>query len=55
MPKRIIDNLANGALISVINWTDVNSSKLKYMIERAYEDRAICKYSFERDMMKRNL
>lgn len=54
MPERILDNLASGALISVINWSDVDSSKLRYMIDRAHDDRAICHYTFERDMMKNN-
>ena len=55
MPERIIDNLADGALISVINWNDVTSSKLRYMIDKAHEDRPNCHYTFKRDMMKTNL
>lgn len=55
LPDRIIDNLVNSdAKISVINWEKLEVEKLKFMIEKAYEDRANCIYDLSRDMRRRN-
>lgn len=55
MPDRLIDNLLNSnAKISVISWDKLTVEKLKYMIERAYEDRENCTYDLSRPMRRRN-
>lgn len=55
MPDRIIDNLLyNGAKISVIGWENLSVDKLKYMIEKAFEDRGNCNYDLSRPMRRRN-
>ena len=55
MPERIIDNLLKTeAKISVINWDQLAPQKLKYMIEKAFEDRANCNYDLSRSMRRRN-
>lgn len=55
MPARIIDNLLKTeAKISVINWDQLAPQKLKYMIEKAFEDRASCNYDLSREMKRRN-
>lgn len=55
MPDRIIDNLLKTeAKVSVINWDQLTVAKLKYMIEKAFEDRASCEYDLSRTMRRRN-
>lgn len=55
MPAIIIDNLvALDVKISVIPWNKVTVDKLAYMIDRAYEDRASCKYDLSRPMRSNN-
>lgn len=54
MPERIIDNWLNGAKISAISWGDLTAKKLKYMIEKAYEDKESCDYDLSRPMRRRN-
>lgn len=55
MPDRIIDNLLKSeAKVSVIGWDKLTVNKLKYMIEKAFEDRAICEYDLSRPMRRRN-
>lgn len=55
MPDRIIDNLIkNEVSISVINWNQITAGKLKYMIEKAYEDKTACMYDLSRPMRRRN-
>ncbi len=55
MPDRIIDNLLNSkAKISVISWDKLTVDKLKFMIEKAYEDRVNCEYDLSRNMRRRN-
>lgn len=55
MPDRIIDNLLNSkAKISVIGWDKLTVDKLKYMVEKAFEDRTSCSYDLSRPMKRRN-
>ena len=55
MPDRIIDNLLKTeAKISVIPWDKLTVGKLKYMIDKAYGDRACCQYDLSRPMRRRN-
>lgn len=55
MPDRIIDNLLNrNAKVSVIGWDKLTIGKLKYMIEKAFEDRVNCSYDLSRPMRRRN-
>ena len=54
MPERIIDNWLNGAKISAIAWDDLTVEKLRYMIEKAYEDKEYCDYDLSRPMRRRN-
>lgn len=55
MPDRIIDNLLKPeAKVSVIGWDKLTVGKLKYMIEKAFEDRAISEYDLSRAMRRRN-
>ncbi len=55
MPERIIDNLlTSNANISIIPWEKVNADKLRYMIDKAYEDRAKCEYDLSRPMRRHN-
>lgn len=55
MPDRIIDNLLTpSAKISVIPWNKLTVDKLKFMIEKAFEDKTICEYDLSRTMRRRN-
>lgn len=55
MPARIIDNLlASNVKISVIPWNKLTPTKLKYMIDKAYEDRTSCQYDLRRPMRRNN-
>lgn len=55
MPARIIDNLLKTeACISVISWDKLDVDKLRYMIDKAYEDRGECVYDLSRPMRRRN-
>jgi hypothetical protein len=55
MPDRIIDNLLNSKVkISVISWDKLTVDKLKFMIEKAFEDRESCEYDLSRTMRRRN-
>ncbi len=55
MPERIIDNLLNNnAKISVISWDKLTANKLKYLSEKAFEDRSSCSYDLSRPMRRRN-
>ena len=54
IPDRIADNLEHGAKISVINWRDLDALKLKYMIDKAYDDRESCDYDLSRPMRRNN-
>lgn len=55
MPDRIIDNLLNNnAKVSVISWEKLTVDKLKYLIEKAYEDKVNCIYDLSRPMRRRN-
>lgn len=55
MPDRIIDNLLKTeAKISVIPWNKLTVDKLKYMVDKAYDDRACCQYDLSRPMRRRN-
>ena len=56
MPDRIIDNLLNGtANISVVPWSKVLDEEiLRFMIDKAYEDREKSQYDLSRPMRKRN-
>lgn len=55
MPDRIIDNLlSSNVKISVISWEKLTIDKLKYMIEKSYEDRENCIYDLSRPMRRRN-
>jgi hypothetical protein len=55
MPERIIDNLLKSEVkISVIGWDKLTVEKLKYMIEKAFEDRGNCEYDLSRQMRRKN-
>jgi len=55
MPDRIIDNLLKKeAKVSVINWNQLTVAKLKYMIEKAFEDKTSCEYDLSRPMKRIN-
>ena len=55
MPDRIIDNLLKSeAKVSVIGWDKLTVDKLKYMIEKAFEDRATSEYDLSRTMRRKN-
>ena len=54
MPERIIDNWLKGAKISAISWRDLTAGKLRYMIEKAYEDKGLCDYDLSRPMRRGN-
>lgn len=54
MPDRIIDNWLYGAKISAISWNDLTAYKLKYLIEKAFENRAVHEYDLSRPMRKHN-
>ena len=54
VPDRIIDNLVEGALISVVPWKYINPSSLKYLIDVTFRDRAKCKYDLSRRMRPAN-
>ena len=63
LPERIIDNLlAKDARISVFRWKDLlddvsdalSVKKVRYIVEKAFEDRDVCKYDLSRSMRRRN-
>jgi Thoeris protein ThsB, TIR-like domain len=57
MPARIIDNLLrNDVKISVVNWSRIENdpSTLSFLIDVAFNDRAICNYDLSRPMRRAN-
>ena len=54
MPSRIIDNLVNGAKISVLGWDRLNVQRLKLLLDSAFANRAICNYDLRAPMRRRN-
>lgn len=54
MPARIIDNWLKGAEISAISWNMLTPENLKYLIDRAFDDRTHCSYDLSRPMKRRN-
>ncbi len=55
MPDRIIDNLINkDAKISIISWNQLTPQKLKFMIDKAYEDRINCEYDLSHPLKRKN-
>lgn len=55
LPARIIDNLmVDNSYISILKWEDLNVTRLKGLIEYAYEDRQKAKYDLSRPMRKLN-
>lgn len=55
MPERLIDNLIKSNVkLSVINWDQLTPNKLKYMIDKAFEDKNSCEYDLSRAMRRRN-
>ena len=54
MPPRIIDQWMNNVEISAIAWEKLTVEKLKYMIDKAYEDKQNCNYDLSRPMRRRN-
>ena len=55
MPDRIIDNLLkNDVTISVAPWERINESRLEFLIEAAFSNRANCIYDLRRRMRRVN-
>lgn len=54
VPDRIIDNLVEGALISVAPWKSINPVSLNYLIDVAFRDREKCDYVLSRRMRRAN-
>ena len=57
MPARIVDNLLKReAKVSVVPWERVVSSptRLKYLVDAAFDDRANCQYDLSRPMRRAN-
>lgn len=55
MPDRIIDNLLKTeAKISVVPWDKLTVEKLRYMVDKAYDDREYCQYDLSRPMRRKN-
>lgn len=55
-PKRIIDNLVNGAPITIVPWGKVynNPERLRLLIDAAHQSRGDAKYDLSRKMRRRN-
>jgi hypothetical protein len=55
LPARIIDNLLKSeAKISVVNWSEINIEKLRFLIHATFEDKASCEYDLSRTMRIQN-
>lgn len=57
MPARIVDNLLKStAKISVVPWERVarHPTRLKYLVDAAFDDRATCQYDLSRRMRRKN-
>lgn len=55
LPDRVIDNLINKkAKISVARWDDLDSEKLRKLIELTFQDKENCEYDLRRPMRKNN-
>ena len=55
MPDRIIDNLLKPeAKVSVAPWNRLNVTKLKFLVDAAFNDRGRCKYDLSQSMRRRN-
>lgn len=55
IPDRIIDNLLKaGVNISVVNWNDLSVSKMKILLDKAFESRTTNDYDLSSPMRMRN-
>ena len=55
MPDRIIDNLLKPeAKVSVIPWNKIDATKLKFLVDAAFNDRGRCEYDLSRRMRRHN-
>lgn len=55
MPDRIIDNLLKPeARISVVPWNRRDATRLKFLVDAAFEDRSRCEYDLSRPMRRAN-
>jgi hypothetical protein len=55
LPDRVIDNLVTGkAKISVTDWSKINVSSLRLLIELTFQDRSQAQYDLSRTMRRRN-
>lgn len=55
MPERVIDNLAKPDVqISVVPWSRLNVTTLKFLVDVAFRDRNSCKYDLSRPMRRAN-
>ncbi len=56
MPPRIIDNLVKKAKISIVGWEKIKAdpSKLSFLIDATYNDRATCDYDLSTEMRRAN-
>ena len=55
MPDRIIDNLLKPeAKVSVTPWNRIDTTRLKFLLDAAFEDRGRCEYDLSRPMRRAN-
>ena len=54
MPGRIIDSLVKGVKISVTEWDLLNTNKLRFLIDAAYNERSACNYDLSTPMRRQN-
>lgn len=55
LPDRIIDNLLiDNSHISVVKWDELSTEQLRWLIDKAFDDRLNCKYDLSRAMRRRN-
>ena len=57
LPKIILDNVKQGAPISITRWSDIADKPvvLKYLIDGAFQDKEKYDYILSRRMLKKNL
>ena len=54
MPSRIVENLVSGATISVVGWNRLTVTRLGFLVDATFSQRARCQYDLRTPLRRRN-